>query len=41
MRDRTDGVSMHAGIIGPVLYMINNLYSILLITIGSIFRRKK
>jgi len=41
MRDRTDGVSMHAGIIGPAVYMINNLYSILLITISNLFRRKK
>ena len=40
MLERTDGVSMHAGIIKPIRYMIKNIYSILLIGVNWIFRRK-
>ena len=40
MTERTDGVSMHAGIIKPIQYMIKSIYSMLLIGIGNIFRRK-
>jgi len=40
MMERTDGVSMHAGILKPIKYMIKSLYSLLLICIGGIFGRK-
>lgn len=40
MLERTDGVSMHAGILNPIKYMIKNLYSLLLIGISGIFRRR-
>ena len=39
MKPRTDGTSMHAGILKPMKYMIRNIYSIVLIAIGSIFKR--
>ena len=38
MRARVDGVSMHAGVVGPMKYMVNNLYSILLIAIGGFLK---
>jgi glycosyltransferase involved in cell wall biosynthesis len=41
MMERTDGVSMHAGILKPILYMIKNIYSLLLIGLGMLFRRKR
>jgi len=40
MAERTDGVSMHAGIIKPIKYAIKCTYSLLLIGIFKIFRRK-
>jgi len=40
MKERTDGVSMHAGILGPVMYMIHTIYSVLLIAISALFRMK-
>jgi len=39
MRPRTDGTSMHSGILKPMQYMIKNIYSIMLIAIGNIFKR--
>ena len=41
MMERTDGVSMHAGILKPMRYMIKNVYSLLLIGVSSIFRRRQ
>jgi len=41
MRARTDGISMHSGIIKPIKYMFKNMYSILLIAIGSLFKRDR
>ena len=41
MTERTDGVSMHAGIIKPIKYVVKNLYSLFLISISAMFRRKK
>jgi len=40
MAERTDGVSMHAGVIKPMLYMVKSIYSLLLIGINRLFRRK-
>jgi len=40
MKERTDGVSMHAGIIKPIKYVIKNIYSLLIIGITKVFRRK-
>jgi len=40
MAERTDGVSMHAGIIKPIKYVIKNVYSLLIIGITKMFRRK-
>jgi len=40
MVERTDGVSMHAGIIKPIKYMVKCIYSLLLIGLFKIFRRK-
>ena len=40
MAERTDGVSMHAGIIKPIKYMIKCIYSLLLIGLFKIFRRR-
>jgi len=40
MAERTDGVSMHAGIIKPIKYVIKNIYSLFLISLSVIFRRK-
>jgi len=34
MVERTDGVSMHAGIFKPVKYVVKNIYSLLLISVG-------
>ena len=39
MKARTDGTGMHAGIIKPIKYMVKNIYSIILITIGNVFKR--
>jgi len=41
MKARTDGVSMHAGIIKPMKYAIRNTYSLLIIGIDNMFRRKR
>ncbi|MCL2819410.1 MAG: glycosyltransferase family 2 protein [Oscillospiraceae bacterium] len=40
MAERTDGVSMHAGIIKPIKYAIKCTYSLLLIGIFKLFGRK-
>jgi len=40
MAERVDGVSMHAGIMKPVKYVIKCMYSLLLISLYRIFRRK-
>jgi len=40
MAERIDGVSMHAGIIKPIKYGIKCTYSLLLISLYRIFRRK-
>jgi len=40
MAERTDGVSMHSGVIKPVLYMVKSIYSLSLIGLSKLFRRK-
>ncbi|MCL2424856.1 MAG: glycosyltransferase family 2 protein [Oscillospiraceae bacterium] len=40
MKERTDGVSMHAGIVKPIKYVIKNIYSLLIIFIIGIFVRR-
>ena len=40
MVERVDGISMHAGIIGPVKYAIKIVYSLLLVSINAIVRRR-
>ena len=40
MLERTDGISMHAGILNPIKYMIKNIYSLLLVGLTGIFRRR-
>jgi len=40
MTQRTDGVSMHSGIMKPVKYAIKCTYSLMLIGLFKIFRRK-
>ena len=40
MRLREDGESMHGGIIKPIKYMINMLYTIFFIVIQNMFNRK-
>jgi len=39
MAERTDGISMHAGVLKPIKYVIKNLYSLLIISLIKIFRR--
>ena len=41
MRLREDGVSMHGGIIKPIKYMINMIYTISFIVIKNMFSKKK
>jgi len=41
MMERTDGVSMHAGILNPIKYMIKNIYSLFLVGLSGLFRRKR
>ena len=40
MRVRKDGESMHSGIVKPIKYMINMIYSIFFIVILNIFKKK-
>lgn len=40
MRKRKDGESMHGGIIKPIKYMINMVYSIFFIVILNMFKKK-
>ncbi len=40
MRVRTDGTSMHSGIIKPIKYMIHMFYTILFIIISNTFQKK-
>jgi len=40
MMERTDGVSMHAGILNPIKYMIKNIYSLALVGLSGIFRKR-
>ena len=35
MAERTDGISMHAGILKPIKYVIKNIYSLLLIGVSK------
>lgn len=41
MKENSTGQSMHSGIIKPIKYMIKVFYSIFIVTIRHIFRRKK
>lgn len=41
MRLREDGISMHGGIIKPIKYMINMIYTISFIVIKNMFNKKK
>jgi len=40
MAERTDGISMHAGIIKPIKYAVKCTYSLLLISLYKLFWRK-
>ena len=40
MLERTDGVSMHAGILKPAKYMIKNIYSLMLVGLSGIFKKR-
>jgi glycosyltransferase involved in cell wall biosynthesis len=40
MVGRTAGISMHAGVLKPVRYVIRNIYSLLLIGVSEIFKSK-
>jgi len=40
MMERTDGVSMHAGILNPIKYMIKNIYSLVLVGLSGIFKKR-
>jgi len=41
MAERTNGISMHAGILNPIKYMIKTIYSLLLINVGRMTGKKK
>lgn len=40
MRSRSEGISMHSGIIKPIKYMINMFYTIFFIVIQNLFSRR-